>query len=104
MKDSEYAACEMIIFPILAEVYYHHRQKFVLWSHNTLTYDDRLTGIPNYTLAKRSPLGKVIWDKVTPNNRSTGGPSAPNSGGVDDSEAPRLGGWGPPVSSLMGIA
>ena len=51
----------MIIFPILAEVY-HHRQKFVLWSHKTLTYDDRLTGIPEY-LAKRSPLGKVIWDK-----------------------------------------
>ncbi len=63
VKDSEYAACEMIIFPILAEVYYHHRQKFVLWSHKTLTYDDRLTGIPDYTLAKRSPLGKVIWDK-----------------------------------------
>ena len=33
VKDSEYAACEMIIFPILAEVCYHHRQKFVLWSH-----------------------------------------------------------------------
>lgn len=63
VKDSEYAACEMIIFPILAEVYYHHRQKFVLWSHKTLTYDARLTGIPDYTLAKRSPLGKVIWDK-----------------------------------------
>jgi hypothetical protein len=63
VKDSEYAACEMIIFPILAEVYYHHRQKFVLWSHKILTYDAQLTGIPDYTLAKRSPLGKVIWDK-----------------------------------------
>jgi hypothetical protein len=63
VKDSEYATCEMIIFPILAKVYYQHRQKFVLWSHKTLTYDDRLTGIPDYTLANRSPLGKVIWEK-----------------------------------------
>ena len=62
-KDSEYAVCEMVIFPILAEVYFAHRQKFVLWSHKTLSYDDRLTGIPDYTLAKRSPLGKVVWDK-----------------------------------------
>ena len=62
-KDSEYAVCEMIIFPILAEVYFAHRQKFILWSHKTLSYDDRLTGIPDYTLAKRSPLGKVVWDK-----------------------------------------
>jgi hypothetical protein len=62
-KDSESAVCEIVIFPILAEVYLHHRSKFVLWSHKTLTYDDRLTGVPDYTLAKRSPLGKVVWDK-----------------------------------------
>ena len=55
VKDSEYAACEMIIFPILAEVYYHHRQKFVLWSHKTLTYDARLTGIPDIPLPNDRP-------------------------------------------------
>ncbi len=62
-RESESAVCEMVIFPILAEVYLEHRQKFVLWSHKTLTYDDRLTGIPDYTLSKRSPLSKFIWEK-----------------------------------------
>ncbi len=62
-RESEAAVCEMVIFPILAEVYLEHRQKFVLWSHKTLTYDDRLTGIPDYTLSKRSPLSKFIWEK-----------------------------------------
>ena len=62
-RESESAVCEMVIFPILAEVYLEHRHKFVLWSHKTLTYDDRLTGIPDYTLSKRSPLSKFIWEK-----------------------------------------
>jgi hypothetical protein len=62
-RESESAVCEIVIFPILAEVYAHHRQKFVLWSHKTLSYDDRLTGIPDYILSKRSPLSKLIWDK-----------------------------------------
>ncbi len=62
-RESESAVCEMVIFPILAEVYRHHRHKFVLWSHKTLRYDDRLTGIPDYILSKRSPLSKLVWDK-----------------------------------------
>ncbi len=62
-RESESAVCEMVIFPILAEVYRHHRHKFVLWSHKTLSYDDRLTGIPDYILSKRSPLSKLVWDK-----------------------------------------
>jgi hypothetical protein len=62
-RESEAAVCEMVIFPILAEVYLEHREKFVLWSHKTLTYDDRLTGIPDYTLSKRSPRSKFLWEK-----------------------------------------
>ncbi len=62
-RESESAVCEMVIFPILAEVYKNHRHKFVLWSHKTLRYDDRLTGIPDYILSKRSPLSKLVWDK-----------------------------------------
>jgi hypothetical protein len=61
--DSKNAICEMIVFPILAEVYLKHRQHFVLWSHMPLVYDDLLTGTSDYTLAHRSHLGKVIWEK-----------------------------------------
>lgn len=61
VEGSEYGVCEAIIFPILKTVYRHYRDSFVLWSHTTLTYDSNLTGIPDYILASRSPLGKRIF-------------------------------------------
>jgi hypothetical protein len=61
--DCESAVCEMIIFPVLSTVYHQHYQKLSLWSHKPITYDNILTGIPDYILAKRSPLGKVVFDK-----------------------------------------
>ncbi|MGK7872652.1 MAG: hypothetical protein AB4426_04865 [Xenococcaceae cyanobacterium] len=62
-EESEYAICETIIFPILKEVYRDYRDKFTLWSHKTITYDEKLSGTPDYILAKRSPLGKQIFEK-----------------------------------------
>ena len=61
--ESESAVCEMILFPILSTVYRQHYQKLSLWSHKAITYDDRLTGVPDYMVAKRSPLGKVVLDQ-----------------------------------------
>lgn len=37
--------------------------EFVLWSHQPLNCDEKLPGTPDYILAKRSPLGKVIFDQ-----------------------------------------
>jgi hypothetical protein len=34
-----------------------------LWGHKSLVYDENLSGFPEYILAKRSPLGKVVFDK-----------------------------------------
>ncbi|BAZ14834.1 hypothetical protein NIES4071_67040 [Calothrix sp. NIES-4071] len=62
-EDSEYAICETVVFPILREVYRNYRDNFTLWSHKSLTYDINLTGIPDYILAKKSPLGKEVFDK-----------------------------------------
>ncbi|MBD2196180.1 MULTISPECIES: hypothetical protein [Calothrix] len=61
--NSEIAICENIIYPVLKEVWKAYRSKFLLWSHQTLIYDDKLSGIPDYILAKRSPLGTVVFDK-----------------------------------------
>jgi hypothetical protein len=61
VNESEYGVCEAVIFPILKTVYRHYYDAFVLWSHKTLTYDSNLTGIPDYILASRSPLGKEIF-------------------------------------------
>jgi hypothetical protein len=34
-----------------------------LWSHQALNYDEKLSGFPEYILAKKSPLGKVVFDQ-----------------------------------------
>jgi len=60
---SEFSICENLIYPVLKEVWKSYRSQFILWSHRSLTYDENLTGFPEYILAKRSPLGKVVFDK-----------------------------------------
>jgi hypothetical protein len=61
--NSEMAICETIIYPILKEVWKAYRRNLLLWSHQALTYDESLSGTPDYIVAKRSPLGTVVFDK-----------------------------------------
>jgi hypothetical protein len=60
---SEFSICENLIYPILKEVWKCYRSNFVLWGHRSLTYDENLSRFPEYILAKRSALGKVVFDK-----------------------------------------
>ncbi|MDY7005304.1 MAG: hypothetical protein SWX82_15565 [Cyanobacteriota bacterium] len=61
--SSEYAICENLIFPILKEVWKSYYDKLMLWSHRTLTYDEKLSGQPDYIVTKLNPLGRMIFDK-----------------------------------------
>ncbi len=63
VDNSEFAICENLIYPVLKEIWKCYSSRFTLWSHQSLTYDDNLSGFPEYILAKRSPLGKVVFDK-----------------------------------------
>ena len=63
VDNSEFAICENLIYPLLKEVWKHYRSKFLLWSHQSLNYDETLSGFPEYILARRSPLGKVVFDR-----------------------------------------
>lgn len=63
VNNSEFAICENLIYPVLKEVWKKYSSKFTLWSHHSLNYDEKLSGFPEYILAKRSPLGKVVFDK-----------------------------------------
>ena len=63
VDNSEFAICENLIYPVLKEVWKQYRKHFILWSHQFLSDDARLSGFPEYILAKRSPLGKVVFDK-----------------------------------------
>lgn len=60
---SEFSICENLIYPVLKEVWKSYRRKFVLWGHKSLSWDEKLSGFPEYILAKRSPLGTVVFDK-----------------------------------------
>ena len=57
---SEAARCEAIIFPILKEIYKPYADDYALWIKKTLTYDEILSGAPDYFISTRSELGMLI--------------------------------------------
>ena len=61
--NSEYAICENIISPILTEVWRAYIPDLLIWSHQPLNYNDNLSGVPDYVVARRSLRGKVILEK-----------------------------------------
>src|ERR687885_2159774 len=63
VDNSEFAICENLIYPVLKEVWKRYYSGFVLWSHQSLTYDQYLSRFPEYILAKRSSLGKVVFEQ-----------------------------------------
>ncbi len=63
VDSSEYALCENLIYPILREIWKAYKTYFMLWSHHPLEESDELSGIPDYVIAKRSPLGKIIFEQ-----------------------------------------
>ncbi len=60
---SEFAICESLIFPLLKQVWKPFSAVLSLWSHVPLCYDEVLSGVPDYIVAKRSPLGKIVFDQ-----------------------------------------
>ncbi|KAF3890568.1 MULTISPECIES: hypothetical protein [Nostocales] len=63
VDNSEFAICENLVYPVLKEVWKFYRSHFILWSHHSLNYDEKLSGFPEYIVARKSPLGKVVFDK-----------------------------------------
>ncbi len=63
VDNSDVAICENLIYPVLKEVWKLYRDRFILWSHEFLHCDEGLEGVIDYILARRSPLGKIVFDK-----------------------------------------
>jgi len=63
VTNSEFAICENLVYPILKEVWKCYADKFVIWSHQYLTDGNDLEGFPEYILAKKSDLGKIVFDR-----------------------------------------
>jgi len=63
VDSSEYAWCENLIYPILREIWKAYKTDFMLWSHHPIEESDELLGVPDYLIAKRSPLGKIVFEQ-----------------------------------------
>jgi hypothetical protein len=63
VDNSEFAICQNLIYPVLKEVWKCYRANFLLWMQQYLNCDANLSGFPEYILARRSPLGNVVFDK-----------------------------------------
>jgi hypothetical protein len=63
VSNSEFAICENLIYPVLKEVWKKYKTKLTIWSHQSFNYDEKLSGFPEYIIARRSPLGQVVFDK-----------------------------------------
>ncbi len=59
---SEAAICENIIYPILREAWKQFAGVLAIWSHQPIELNEELNGIPDYIIAKKSVLGKVVFD------------------------------------------
>ena len=57
---SEGARCENVIYPILREVYKGYVEGYALWVKKTITYDETLSGTPDYFIATKSELGMTV--------------------------------------------
>jgi hypothetical protein len=58
--SSEAARCELVIFPMLREIYKHYADKAALWVQKPFAADPQLSGTPDYMLSRKSELGKTI--------------------------------------------
>ena len=63
VNNSEFAICENLVYPVLKEVWKKYYQQFVIWSHQFLSDGLGLEGFPEYILAKKSDLGKIVFER-----------------------------------------
>lgn len=61
-ESSDSAVREMLIYPLLREVWKPFCKVLTLWSHQPIVYDEDLSGTPDYVVSRRSPLGHVVFD------------------------------------------
>lgn len=57
---SEAAICEGLLFPVLKEAMKQFTDVLGLWSHVSLYHGSEFLGVPDYVIAKRSPLSRRV--------------------------------------------
>ena len=62
MFSSEASRSELIISLLLREIYKRHSKKYSFWIQKAISFDDVLSGTPDYILSKKSALGKTVLE------------------------------------------
>lgn len=60
--SSEASRANLVITPILREVYKEFHSRYSFWIQKSITYNEKLTGAPDYIIATRSALGKTVLE------------------------------------------
>ncbi len=61
--SSEASRSEIVISPILREIYKKYYKKYSFWIQKNIFYDKILSGTPDYIFSGRSELGKTVLDR-----------------------------------------
>jgi len=61
--SSEASRSEIVISPILRELYKQYYTKYSFWIQKSIFCDDVLTGTPDYIFSEKSVLGKTVLEK-----------------------------------------
>jgi len=61
--SSEASRSEIIISPLLREIYKNHYVDYSFWIQKKISYDSTLSGTPDYIFSRRSALGKTVLEK-----------------------------------------
>jgi hypothetical protein len=59
--NSEAAICENLIYPVLKGAWKAYAKSLSIWSHQPIG-EGELSGVPDYIISKRSPLGKIVFE------------------------------------------
>lgn len=59
---SEASRSEIIISPLLRELYKKHCERYSFWIQKSIAADEVLTGTPDYMFSRKSPLGKTVFE------------------------------------------
>ncbi len=63
--SSEASRSEIVISPILRELYKQYYTKYSFWIQKSISCDDVLSGTPDYIFSEKSVLGKTVLEKPT---------------------------------------
>jgi len=60
--SSEGSRTELVISPVLLEIYLNYLGRFSFWIQKPMSADPILSGVPDYIFGTKSPLGKTVLE------------------------------------------